>query len=295
MLREKIKAFKAPSSQATSFFEANGFCLFRSEDREHAELISSAYDFFSNPLNRIATDFQVGLDDGRHKPRIFRDRNSPALKLFTQPHVREIIGAFFSEESKGKLFYTHSKLSLKSKKQMTGWRPHQDSGYKKRPNEHVGLSVMCLLEDMNEENGCLCICPGSHANGPLEHIRVIEAEGEVDGQLEVKNFSVVSGLPIVASAGDILVFDLNTVHYSERSFSESNRLAIITEVEPMRWYQLDADRRPPIPVYGNPSKIRMLAMCAITFLSPSFYTAMLKNLPLARVLKKKLRRLMALQ
>lgn len=295
LVKKESNIFVSPSSQALRFFEKNGFCLFRWENREHAELVSSSYDFFSKPLNRQATDFQVESGDGRHIPRIFRDKGSRVLEIFQQSLVQETIGAFFPAESRDNLFYTHSKLSVKSKSQNTGWSPHQDSGYKKHPDRHSGLSVVCALEDMDEQNGCLHICPGSHKNGPLKHSRVIGAKGEGDGQLEVTCFDIVSGIPIIAKAGDIIIFDLNTVHYSENPESDSNRLAVITEVERMEWYQLDADRRPPIPVIGNTSKRRKVIMFFITLMNPSFYAALLRESSIGRLLRKYFLRLKARQ
>ena len=154
---------------------------------------------------------------------------------------------------------------------------------------------MCALEDMNEENGCLHVFPGSHKDGPLEHFRVIDEKYSGDGQLEVTGYNTLSGVPIIAKAGDLLIFDLNTVHYSENPKSDSNRLAVITEVEPMKWHQLDADRRPPIPVYGNTSRFRRVIMFFITVLSPSFYASLLRASSLGRPLRKYFRRFKAWQ
>ena len=212
------------------------------------------------------------------------------MTLFEQHLVQQIIGAFFPRQLRDKLFFTHSKLSVKSKKQAKGWSPHQDSGYKKHSEKHSGLTIICALEDMDEENGCLRIYPGSHSEGPLEHTRVAGAKDAGDGQLEVKFFNLGPDIPIIAKTGDILVFDLNTIHYSKNPKSDSNRLAVITEVESMRWYQLDADRRPPIPVFENSSTVRNAVMLFITAVSPSFYGALLRSSPIGRALRKYLRR-----
>lgn len=62
-----------------------------------------------------------------------------------------------------------SKLPVKSLKQKSNWWSHQGGGYKKYTEKHVGFLIMCLLEAMNEKNGCLRLFPGSHKDEAAAH------------------------------------------------------------------------------------------------------------------------------
>ena len=171
------KIFSYFNAESSSFFDEKGFCLFRPSDPSYDDVVNSNFDYYNSKSNQKASDFKTPEGVARHIPKIFRDSNSPALTLFQHPTLINILIKFFPKEDRKYLAYTHSKISLKSSTQSVGWYPHQDTGYKKDPHKHNGITVVVCLEDMDETNGCLRVFPGSHKLGPIRHTRTVEHIG----------------------------------------------------------------------------------------------------------------------
>ena len=86
---------------------------------------------------------------------------------------------------------------------------HQDGRY---------VDVLVHLNDTCSANGELRFVDGSHKLGPLEHIRsFINDRGEKEEctpHLPWERFPMENTVPVPAKAGDIVVFNIYTVHGS---------------------------------------------------------------------------------
>lgn len=78
----------------------------------------------------------------------------------------------------------------------------------------------CLhLDDADMENGCLCVVPGSHKDGPLSHVG--------RHYLNHKEYPISMGTPCLAKAGDVLFFNYLTIHGSDRNKSARPRRNVL--------------------------------------------------------------------
>ena len=85
--------------------------------------------------------------------------------------------------------------------------PHWGPGY---------VDAIMHIDTANERNGCLSFVPGSHKNGPLQHImHTVEDYGEYEQPyLPLDEYPLESAVLCPANAGDIVFFSINTIHGS---------------------------------------------------------------------------------
>jgi phytanoyl-CoA hydroxylase len=82
--------------------------------------------------------------------------------------------------------------------------PHADDRY---------VDVLLHLDDTSHDNGEICFLPGSHLGGPLQHVTV--AGGTLcHPHLPTDKYRLEDAVPVPARRGDIVCFNINTVHGS---------------------------------------------------------------------------------
>ena len=93
--------------------------------------------------------------------------------------------------------------------------PHTDDRY---------VDVLLHLDDTSHENGEICFLPGSHLGGPLQHVTV--AGGTMcPPHLPTDKYRLADTTPVPARRGDVVCFNINTVHGSYlNTTSEPRRL-----------------------------------------------------------------------
>ncbi|WP_168122143.1 phytanoyl-CoA dioxygenase family protein [Paenibacillus sp. HB172176] len=112
----------------------------------------------------------------------------------------------------------HSKMLVKPPENGAAFPMHQDYPY--FPHEqHSMLAASVHLDDADMENGCLCVVPGSHKQGPLPHVG--------KHYLNHKEHPISSGTPCPARAGDVLFFNYLTIHGSEPNRSSRTRRNVL--------------------------------------------------------------------
>src|SRR6266566_4079526 len=74
------------------------------------------------------------------------------------------------------------------------------------------------------EKGCVCIVPGSHQLGPLEH----HAEG--GWHLPPEQYPLESAIPCPARAGDVLFLSYLTIHGSGLNVSNEARTTLLVQM-----------------------------------------------------------------
>ncbi len=106
----------------------------------------------------------------------------------------------------------HSTLHAKPPESGHPFPMHQDwAFYKHQDNRYV--DVLVHLDDTNDENGCIRFLEGSHKGGALEHITQTP-EGACTPHLPTDQYSLKDTVPVPARRGDIVVFNLFTIHGS---------------------------------------------------------------------------------
>lgn len=107
----------------------------------------------------------------------------------------------------------HSKMLVKPPARGAAFPLHQDYPYfPHRLGTMLAASVH--LDDADQENGCLAVVPGSHRQGPLDHVGSY--------YLDPDQYPLSSAVSCPAAAGDVLFFTALTVHGS--SVNQSQRV-----------------------------------------------------------------------
>jgi ectoine hydroxylase-related dioxygenase (phytanoyl-CoA dioxygenase family) len=101
----------------------------------------------------------------------------------------------------------HTKLHVKPPEKGSPFPMHQDYHYFPHEKDTM-IAAVIYLEKAMVENGCLCVLPGVHKQGPLPHNH--------DGShyLSPEEYPIEKATPCVGEAGSVLVFSYLTPHGS---------------------------------------------------------------------------------
>ncbi|GAA5220181.1 phytanoyl-CoA dioxygenase family protein [Membranihabitans marinus] len=134
-----------------------------------------------------------------------------------------------------------SQLTFKMRGNTKSFAWHQDNGYGEL-DPYNTISSLTALEDVDEENGCLRIIPGSHKQGQIDVSQLFKKdrkEQTVTIDLEVDESEAI---PIPMKAGETIFFHCWTLHQSRGNFSKSRDRRILF----MRYADANA-----VEVYNN--------------------------------------------
>lgn len=105
---------------------------------------------------------------------------------------------------------------------------HQDNAYFES-NSDV-FTFWIPLQDVDIENSCMFYVPGSHRHGLVEHkpigTNVRTRTGKTGFSLYSDVYKNDEYVKVPMSAGQILVHDKNTMHFSSPNLSDEYRLAV---------------------------------------------------------------------
>lgn len=108
--------------------------------------------------------------------------------------------------------------AVKSSKVGGQFHFHQDNQYTYL--DGPALNMWIAMDDMTPENGCLCVCPGSHQEGTLQSTESPDKDGH-----KTITYNVEEYLPLRMRAGDAVVFNRLTVHGSGKNITSRDRVA----------------------------------------------------------------------
>lgn len=287
----KSQVFQIDSIEANSFYEEFGYAHFRSKSSSFKSIIDKCFRYYSSSANNnIHASMAFRNSDGKpkHIIDIFRDKNSDAYEVYSTNVVKTLIKLNVS--SKERFIFTHSKMSFKQINSISNWYPHQDNGYKSEGDIREGFAIFICLEDMNEENGCLQVWPGSNKLGLLPHSRIIEDKKTGDNQFYVEHVpDNINPKSIIAKKGDIIIFSSNTIHQSLSSKSTSNRLSLIAEIESFNSLKLDDYGKVPMFSIGSIRLFEKIILLLKIIYSPHFYWRIIKKNTTLSLLIRKIR------
>lgn len=110
--------------------------------------------------------------------------------------------------------------------------PHQDYPFFMHSNDRM-LAAIIYLSDITEDMGPVRVFPGSHKDGPLETVpgqKYLASESYPEDQAEV----------MTGNAGDMIAFNVNTVHMSGANKSPRDRKSWLIQVN-------HPSSKPPVP------------------------------------------------
>ena len=161
-----------------------------------------------NPkLRRVANPADIS--------QIYRD------VLFEGPAVKAVVDLIGPNVK-----FHHCKLNIKLPGMETRVDYHQDQPFDLHTNDDH-LSLVVLIDDMNEKNGCLRILKGSHKGPRYSHYKGDEFVGKVDEKVQKecrRNASKIEG-----NAGDICLMNTWCLHGGTENLSQNIRRVLICD------------------------------------------------------------------
>jgi hypothetical protein len=126
---------------------------------------------------------------------------------------RKLAGAMADLLDGGPVELHHSTLHVKPPETGHPFPMHQDWAFYKH-NDGRYVDVLVHLDDTRHENGEIRFLAGSHKQGALEHV-VKDEEGKgCTPHLPFEKYKLEETVPVAAKKGDIVVFNIFTIHGS---------------------------------------------------------------------------------
>jgi ectoine hydroxylase-related dioxygenase (phytanoyl-CoA dioxygenase family) len=123
--------------------------------------------------------------------------------------------------------FHHCKLNIKLPNMKARVDYHQDHSFDPHTNDDH-LTLLILLDDMNEENGCLRVLKGSHKGPRFTHYDGDEYVGKVEEKIQEKCRS--DATKIEGMAGDICLMHTWSLHGGTANLSKNPRRMLISDL-----------------------------------------------------------------
>ncbi len=120
----------------------------------------------------------------------------------------------------------HSTLHAKPPETGHPFPMHQDWAFYKHDDGRY-VDVLVHLDDTDDHNGCIRFLDGSHKLGALEHI-TSTPDGPCTPHLPTHKFSLEDTVPVPAKRGDVVVFQIHTIHGSR--INKTNKMRRLVRV-----------------------------------------------------------------
>jgi hypothetical protein len=115
----------------------------------------------------------------------------------------------------------HSTMHVKPPETGHPFPMHQDwAFYKHRDGRYI--DVLVHLDDTRHENGEIRFLDGSHKNGALDHVTQTP-DGPCTPHLPTDRYKLDETVPVPAQRGDVVVFNIHTIHGSHINVTPHNR------------------------------------------------------------------------
>jgi phytanoyl-CoA hydroxylase len=135
---------------------------------------------------------------------------------------RKLAGAMADLLGGGPVELHHSTLHVKPPETGHPFPMHQDWAFYKHADDRY-VDVLVHLDDTRHENGEIRFLNGSHKLGALQHVTVDEEGKGCTPHLPTDQYRLDQTVPVPAKAGDIVVFNIFTIHGSYVNVTEKNR------------------------------------------------------------------------
>lgn len=140
-------------------------------------------------------------------------------RLIVDPRFTDAAAALLGSPN---LQLHHTKMFVKPPEQGSPFPMHQDHPYMPHETDRLGAAIF-HLDDAPEEKGCVRVVPGSHRNGPLEHVQ------EGGWHLPFEQWPLDDAIPCPAKAGDVLFMSYLLVHGSGINRSAEARTTVLVQ------------------------------------------------------------------
>ena len=171
----------------------------------------------TNPYGPLTVDerprFDMGEEHTSDQPALRRVNNPSEiseayLQVMRDSRMVDAVADLIGPDVK----YHHCKLNIKLPGAKTTVHYHQDFMYTPHTNDDI-ITALLMLEDVDENNGCLMAVPGTH-KGPLD---TLFKDGQFTGMVlpEREVELQASQVPITGKAGSVCLMHTRLQHGSE--------------------------------------------------------------------------------
>lgn len=209
------------TAEQLKFYEENGYVIISqgcSEDlidayNAHIYTIRSAEE-----IPAWASPWKHGKEineNDRFSVRLFNPHlhNGFSLQMMKLPIVRGALAQLLGDEAVGvQSMYFYKQPGS------PGQAAHQDYYYiRNEPNTMIAGYI--AMEDVDTENGCLWVIPGSQKLGLLPHGKVKNIQEHEPWTDETEGVDLAQEIPVPLKKGDVLFFHNLLIHSSTRNRS----------------------------------------------------------------------------
>lgn len=156
-------------------------------------------------------------DKDRFSVRLFNPHlhDGFSLQIMKLPIIRDTLPQLLGDEAVGiqSMYFYKSPGS-------PGQAAHQDYYYIDN-NPNTLTAAWIAMEDVDEENGCLWVIPGSHKEGLLPHGRVKDVGEHEAWTDETEGADLSKQIPVVMKSGDIVFFHNLLIHSSGKNRTDN--------------------------------------------------------------------------
>lgn len=217
-----------------NFYEENGYVLLKNF---YDENIMKKIKYECDEVFNGNRDYYINIE-----PKINKVRS--VLKIHDKPEFKKLLSIDLMNLSKsilGSETYIHqSRINYKYGNKANGWNWHSDfeTWHSKDGMPKMRcFSAMICVDDNTVDNGCLNVIPKSHKKFiSCPKVGNLKPEDEFSEQKEgVPNKRILSFLikdlnskivPIKCNSGDLILFDCNLLHYSDKNITNKKRTNI---------------------------------------------------------------------
>ncbi|XP_045777079.1 phytanoyl-CoA dioxygenase, peroxisomal-like [Maniola jurtina] len=223
------------TKEQIQFYKDNGYIHLKKliKGRE-LQRVSEEYDNLFRRKNAEKTESSwVGSDD------TFRESDSPYTvkgihnlqmhhavfgKLLYNADLLDAVQDVMGTEN---IMLHHTKAHLKPPEKGASYPMHQDYPYFPYEKDSM-VAAFIHLDEATPENGGLFVYPGSHKLGPLEDFG--PKEGSHFHYVDQKKFPIEGATPVIAEAGDVVIFSYLLVHGSSANSSARPRRMFLAQL-----------------------------------------------------------------
>ncbi len=135
---------------------------------------------------------------------------SPAwARAVVNPRLASVLEALLGPQVE----FHHTTMHVKAPEKGAPFPTHQDSAFYRHADGRY-VDVLLHLDDTNAENGEIRFLDGTHRFGPLQHIETFPDGTPCEPYLPVDEYRLEDTVAVPAKAGDIVCFNINTIHGS---------------------------------------------------------------------------------
>jgi len=181
------------------------------------------------------------------------------MKAVTNPTIADAMSQLLAgadEPDGAPVEHHHSTMHVKPPETGHPFPMHQDKAfYQHKDNRYV--DVLMHLDDTCHDNGEIRFLAGSHKQGPLEHVtKYVDDNGKTQTctpHLPWENYSMADTVAVPAKAGDLVCFNIYTIHGSHiNTTNQMRRLVRIGYKHPDNFQDYgQSHQRPGLMVKGR--------------------------------------------